>query len=125
MENKKTRGMVLLIDDERVVREIGRDMINFIGLDCITASNGKDALELYQQHMGRIDIVLLDVKMPEMSGEKVYRELKRIQPEVKIIVTSGYSQKYIEEEYFKEPVLYFIGKPFKIAVLTAIIKEIS
>jgi YesN/AraC family two-component response regulator len=125
LKEKEKCCMVLLIDDERVVREIGRDMINSIGFGCITASNGKDALKLYKKQIDRVDVVLLDVKMPKMSGEKVYRELKIVNPEVKVIITSGYSQKYIEEEYFKEPVLHFVSKPFKIDAIEKKLKEMS
>ena len=111
-------GMVLLIDDEEVVREIGHDMIRTLGLKCLTAANGTEGIELFKKNNSEIKLVILDIEMPGISGEKVFHILKELQPEVKILIASGYGREYLETEIFKSKISHFIPKPFKIEQLT-------
>ena len=111
-------GMVLLIDDEEVVREIGHDMIKTLGLKCLTAANGTEGIELFKKNNNEIKLVILDIEMPGISGEKVFHILKELQPEVKILIASGYGREYLETEVFKSKISHFIPKPFKIEQLS-------
>lgn len=111
-------GMVLLIDDEEVVREIGCDMLKNLGLKCLTAANGTEGIEIFKKNHAEIKLVILDIEMPGISGEKVFHILKELQPEIKILIASGYGREYLEAEIFKGKISYFIPKPFKMEQLS-------
>jgi nitrogen-specific signal transduction histidine kinase/ActR/RegA family two-component response regulator len=111
-------GLVLLIDDEEVVREIGSDMLKTLGLKCLTATNGTEGIEIFKKNSAEIKLVLLDIEMPGISGEKVFRILKELSPELRILIASGYGRDYLETEIFKSKISHFIPKPFKIEQLS-------
>ncbi|MBU4306243.1 MAG: PAS domain S-box protein [Acidobacteria bacterium] len=111
-------GMVLLIDDEEVVREIGHDMLKTLGLKCLTAANGTEGIEIFKKNSAEITLVILDIEMPGISGEKVFHILKELRPEIKILIASGYGKEYLETEIFKSKISHFIPKPFKIEQLS-------
>jgi PAS domain S-box-containing protein len=111
-------GVVLLIDDEEVVREIGSDMLKTMGMKCLTAVNGTEGIELFKKNSTEIKLVILDIEMPGISGEKVFRILRELQPEIKILIASGYGRDYLEAEIFKNKISHYIPKPFKIEQLS-------
>jgi signal transduction histidine kinase/CheY-like chemotaxis protein len=111
-------GMVLLIDDEEVVREIGHDMLKTLGLKCLTAANGTEGIEIFKKNSTEITLVILDIEMPGISGEKVFHILKELRPEIKILIASGYGREYLETEIFKSKISNFIPKPFKMEQLS-------
>jgi PAS domain S-box-containing protein len=111
-------GLVLLIDDEEVVREIGSDMLKTMGVKCLTAGNGTDGIEIFKNNRTEIKLVILDIEMPGISGEKVFHILKEISPEVKILIASGYGKEYLETTIFKSKISHFLPKPFKIEQLS-------
>ncbi len=104
---------MLLIDDEEVVREIGSDMLKTLGLKCLTAANGTEGIELFKKNGAEITLVILDIEMPGISGEKVFHILRELRPEIKILIASGYGKEYLETEIFKSKISHFIPKPFK------------
>lgn len=106
-------GLVLLIDDEEVVREIGSDMLKTMGLKCLTAVDGNEGIELFRKFAAEIALVILDVEMPGLSGEKVFLRLRELNPDVKILIASGYGRDYLESEVFKGKIPHFMPKPFK------------
>ncbi len=106
-------GLVLLIDDEEVVREIGCDMLKTLGLKCLTAANGTEGIEMFKQNGADVVLVILDIEMPGISGDKVFHILREIRPEIKILIASGYGREYLEAEVFKAKISHFIPKPFK------------
>ena len=83
--NKKT---VLFVDDEQIVLDVGSLMLQKLGYNVLAVSNGKKAIEVFKEN--KVAFVLLDMLMPRMNGFKIYHRLKKIQPNVKIILTSGY-----------------------------------
>ena len=105
-------GLVLLIDDEDVVRDIGSDMLKNMGMKCLVAANGSEGIELFRQNSAAIRLVILDVEMPGMSGEKVSQALKEINPGVNILIASGYGREYLETTIFKSKIDNFLPKPF-------------
>jgi CheY-like chemotaxis protein len=111
-------GLVLFIDDEEVVREIGSEMLKTIGLTCLTASDGTKGIEIFKQNFDKIKLVILDIEMPGISGEKVFHILKELKPDVKILIASGYGKEYLETDIFKSKINHFIPKPFKIEQLS-------
>ena len=82
---------LLLVDDEKLVRDLGERILERAGYKVITASNGKEAVELYEKAQSNIALVILDLIMPEMGGEQCLQELIRLDPGAKILVASGYA----------------------------------
>jgi CheY-like chemotaxis protein len=105
---------VLLIDDEEVVREIGGEMLDALGMTCITAPNGEEGIRLYKENNHAFAVVILDIEMPGISGDIVYDTLKELNPDVKILVISGYAKNYLETKYFKRKIDHFMPKPFQL-----------
>ena len=105
---------VLVVDDEENVRVVTRRILESAGLEVRTARDGVEGLNLYRQHGKAIDLVLLDLTMPKLSGEETWRKLKKINPEVRVLLCSGYTKEDAN------PVLddpdsnvSFIQKPFR------------
>ncbi len=111
------KGTVLLVDDEEAIREVGRQMLIHIGFDVLTASDGREALEVYRGFQQQISLVLLDMTMPDLDGVDTYRALRRIDPKVKVVISSGYAEKDVETKFASEQVDGFIAKPYTLAVL--------
>lgn len=112
------RGLLLLIDDEEVIREIGSEMFESLGFNCITAPDGAQGIQLYKENMASIRLVVLDIELPGLSGEKVYESLKEINPDIKILLVSGYGKEYLEACYFKKKLEHFVSKPFQLNKLS-------
>ncbi|MBW1933358.1 MAG: response regulator, partial [Deltaproteobacteria bacterium] len=77
---------ILLVDDEESVREVSQELLETIGYNILTAKDGKEALEVYKKYRDTIDLVLLDMVMPNMGGSKVYDRLKEMNPGVKVLI---------------------------------------
>jgi signal transduction histidine kinase/ActR/RegA family two-component response regulator len=115
---------VLLVDDEQMIMDVGREMLTALGYKVILASNGKQAIELYKENQGRIDMVILDLIMPEMGGAAVYENLKAINPRVKVLLSSGYSADTQANQVLKKGCDGFIQKPFDVRELSAKIRDV-
>jgi two-component system cell cycle sensor histidine kinase/response regulator CckA len=107
-------GTVLLVDDEEMVMEVGRDMLEAIGYSVLIARDGKEAIEVYRKNWHSIDIVLLDMVMPNISGSEAYDRMKEINPDIKVLLSSGYSIDGQANEILKRGCNGFIQKPFNI-----------
>ncbi len=114
----KGKGVILLIDDEEIVIETGEQILKKLGYTVIKAGNGSRALELYKENSDKIDVVLLDMIMPEMSGGEIFKRLREINPEAKVILLSGYSLDGYAQEIMDRGCNGFIQKPFSIAELS-------
>ncbi len=115
---------VLLIDDEDMVLEIGRALLETMGYQVITAKDGEEAISLYEHRGSGIDLVLLDVVMPGLGGGEVFDRLKTINPEMKCLLLSGYSIDGEATEILQRGCDGFIQKPFKLRDLSKSIREI-
>ena len=115
---------ILLIDDEKVVRKVGKEILNELGYKSLIASSGKEGLKLFKENIDDIKLIILDMIMPDMDGEATYKELKKINPDIKIIVASGYSQNGTAEKIVKKEQSVFVQKPFQIKDLSEAIRKI-
>jgi len=115
---------ILLIDDEQIVIDVGAQMLRRLGYKVLTAHGGKEGIEIYRSNKDQIAVVILNLVMPEMSGGEVYGILKGIDPEVKVLLSSGYSQKGQASEILKRGCNGFIQKPFVTNELSIKIREI-
>ncbi len=110
---------LLLIDDEDVILQVEQPMLESLGYKVMTASDGGTAVELFRRFSGEIDLVILDVIMPGMSGGAVFDELKSIDPQVLVLLSSGYSLRGQAEEILSRGCIGFIQKPFSLEQLSA------
>jgi PAS domain S-box-containing protein len=115
---------ILLVDDEAVVQEVAGAMLKALGCTVIAASDGTSALEIYKQHQSRIDLVILDMVMPEMSGGEVFDEIRKISPQSKVLLSSGYSLNGQASRIIARGCNGFIQKPFTLDDLYRQIRRI-
>lgn len=120
----KGRETVLLVDDEEMILSIGEKTLKRMGYRVMSARSGKEAVELYRKHKNKIDIVVLDMVMPEIGGGETYDRLKAINPGVKVLLSSGYSVEGMASEILRRGCNGFIQKPFKMRELSRKIREI-
>lgn len=118
------KGKVLFVDDEGVIHIVLKALLKHIGFESIAANDGEKALELYKKHQSDIDLVILDLTMPGMSGEEVFDELRRFNPDLKIIISSGYSEKDVVERFAGKKMTGFIQKPYTVDGLKDIFSKI-
>ena len=112
-------GMVLLVDDEDMVRKMAATMLGRIGYRVIEARDGVEAVALFRQHQGGIGAVLCDLTMPRMDGWETLAALREIEPGVPIILASGYSEAQVMQGEHPEPPQAFLHKPYQSADLRA------
>jgi two-component system, cell cycle sensor histidine kinase and response regulator CckA len=113
----KGSGTVLLVDDEAMIREIGRDLLTELGYEVITAESGAEAVERFRDHRDRIHLVILDMIMPEMGGGETFDRLREIDPTVSVLLASGYSENGQAAEILERGCRGFIQKPFSLRQL--------
>ena len=116
-------GMILLVDDEETIRALGGEMLEMLGFSVLTAGNGHEALDVYRTHGTEIAAVILDLTMPRMDGEETFRELRRISPDVRVIMSSGYNEQEVSQRFIGKGLAGFIQKPYNLAALGAALRQ--
>ena len=106
-------GVVLVIDDEEIVRNITKSLLTNAGYQVLTARDGLEGLDLIRAHVDDLSAVLLDLTMPRMSGDEVFREIRTIRSNIPVILISGYNVKDAEKRFPADSLAGFIQKPFK------------
>jgi signal transduction histidine kinase/CheY-like chemotaxis protein len=122
--NREYEGSILVIDDEEAIRSTTKELLKISGFKVITAENGKAAINKFEQTNNEIDVVLLDMVMPDMNGNECFDKLKKINPDVPIIIISGYSSIENRKQLKNKGVQHFISKPFEIGELSEKISDI-
>ncbi|MFZ2187957.1 MAG: PAS domain S-box protein [Candidatus Moraniibacteriota bacterium] len=120
---QKGHERVLLIDDEDMIIEVGKELLSHLGYTVFTAKNGQDAIDFYRENTD-IDLVILDMIMPGMQGGEVFDFLRKINPAATIILSSGYSLKGAAMRIMKRGCNGFIQKPFTLSELSLKIREV-
>jgi len=115
---------ILLVDDEFLILEVAGDMIKTLGYTVMTAQDGRTALEIYKQKQSEIDLVILDMIMPDMGGGEVFDELKTINPKVKVLLSSGYSLNGQASMIIDRGCDGFIQKPFTMGDISRQLRSI-
>jgi PAS domain S-box-containing protein len=111
---------ILLADDEPMIRHLGRRILERSGYEVVLAEDGQQAVEAYSRDRGRIDLVILDLSMPKLSGRDAFRRLRQIDPEVRVIFASGYSGEGAGDA--QDRALGFVGKPYRPDDLTRAVR---
>lgn len=114
---------VLVIDDEAPVRDAVVDILNMQDVNVFTAKDGETGLELYQQNQHKIDLVILDLSMPGLSGHQTFQRLRQIDPDAKIILSSGYSVSEVSRQFENEDVTDFLSKPYQLKTLVQVVEQ--
>ena len=108
----QTANIVLIVDDEEMIREVSTAMFAELGFEAVIANGGEEALCIFRKQYERINLVLLDYCMPGMDGIAVFRELRIIRPDIPVLLASGYSEEEVAERFKGLGLNGFIQKPF-------------
>ena len=115
---------ILLVDDEDIIIDVGQEILKTIGYKVLTAKSGNAAVELYKANHNEIDMVILDMIMPDMDGGETYDRLREINPDIKVLLSSGYSIDGLASEIMLRGCNGFIQKPFNMKDLSQTIRAI-
>ena len=105
---------ILVVEDEEALRELLRTSLQSAGYTVLTAVDGQEAIDLFDQHGSDIQLVLSDIGLPKLSGYDVYRKMKRTKPNLRFILASGFMDPMLKYKIFKEGVKSFIQKPYSV-----------
>jgi PAS domain S-box-containing protein len=114
----KGSGTILMVDDEEMVLDVGAQVLKKLGYTVLESNNGRNAVELYKKLQDKINLVVLDIVMPDMGGAEVYDRLKEINPDVKVLLSSGYSIDDQAREIMERGCDGFIQKPFSLKAMS-------
>jgi CheY-like chemotaxis protein len=117
-------GTILLIDDEEMVLEVGQKLLKAMGYRVLIAREGREAIEVYKRHRETVDLVLLDIIMPNMKGGEVFDCLREINPNIKVLLSSGYSIDGEASKILERGGKGFIQKPFDMERVSETIRAI-
>lgn len=116
------KGLILIIDDELVLREMARMMLEECGYQTLVAQDGQEGLKLFKERHDKIDGVLLDLVMPRMSGKETFKRMKMIDPSVKVLLSSGYKEDNRINSVLNMGARGFIQKPYDLETLSRAVK---
>jgi CheY-like chemotaxis protein len=115
------QGRILLVDDEEVVRTTSAELLRHIGYEVVTASDGQEAVDYYRQFGHQIDLIIIDMVMPRLSGADCFRALKAIEPNIKAILTTGFGLNEAAQQLLDEGMAGFLQKPYPINELSEVV----
>jgi PAS domain S-box-containing protein len=110
-------ALLMIVDDEASVRRFARAALERLGYEVLEAEDGKRAVELFRLHEERVALVILDMTMPEMSGEDAFREMRRLRPSVRVLLSSGYNEQEVTSRFADKGLAGFLQKPYRVAEL--------
>ena len=117
-------GRILLVDDQAAVLNAGRQMLGRLGFDILTATDGREALTVFEKHRDELVCVLLDLTMPNMDGSEAFLKMNELAPDVPVVVCSGYAENDIAQQFADTQPTAFLEKPFSLKDLTRILSGI-
>lgn len=116
-------GTILFVEDEEEITSVAVEMIKLLGFTVIEASNGREALELYLKHVTDITLVVTDMGMPIMNGYELFRGLKKLNPNLPIVISSGFGEVAISSHIAPEDIAGIISKPYTFDLLRDVLKK--
>jgi CheY-like chemotaxis protein len=117
-------GTVLVVDDEGIIRDLARSGLEASGFHVLEARDGLEAVELFQSGRVVVDLVLLDMTMPRMGGAEAFRLIRAMHPGMRVLLTSGYTQKESMESLADLPPDGFLQKPFRVRELVSMVRNV-
>jgi CheY-like chemotaxis protein len=118
------RGAVLLADDEETVLDVASRLLASVGCSVLRAQDGAAAVALFQQHAGAIRLALIDLTMPKMSGEATLRELRRLGPDLPLVLMSGYAASDVLPRFTELKLAGYLQKPFRLPALIELLQKL-
>jgi CheY-like chemotaxis protein len=115
---------ILLVDDEEIITDVGKSMLEELGYRALIARSGQEALDIYGEQEESISLVILDIIMPKMSGSETFQRLKTLNPNILVLLSSGYSMNGEATELMNQGCSGFIQKPFDLKKLSLKIREV-
>ena len=116
-------GMVLVIDDEEIIRSTANVVLRGLGYSVVTATDGREGIETFRELKGQIAVVLLDMTMPGTSGEEILRELQRIRPDVAVVFSSGFGEAEAQRRFGQHKPAGYLQKPYSMKMLAERVHE--
>jgi PAS domain S-box-containing protein len=116
------RGRILIVDDEAMVRAVASDMLQALGYEVLTANDGLEAVEIFKE--AAIDLVLIDLMMPNMDGRECFRALKEFDPAVRAVLSTGFSRDGAAQDILDEGMLDFVQKPYRMNQLSEVVARV-
>lgn len=116
-------GTVLVVDDEEIVRKTAEMMLQEMGFRTLAAQDGVEAVEVYHRHGREIALVLLDMTMPRMGGRACFAKLREMDPEVRVVLSSGYNEQDATNTFADKDLAGFVQKPYRVETLRAKLRE--
>ena len=117
-------GTILVIDDEEILRRTSRSILKSIGYKVLVAENGQKGVELFLENRDAVDLVLMDMIMPEMNGMECFREIRRVQPDIPVILSSGFTHEDDIRTLTEEGLNGFLQKPYTSLKLSRAIRKV-
>ena len=115
---------LLLVDDEEIILEAATAMIESLGLKVITATNGLEAMEVIKRPDLQVDVVLMDLTMPHMDGREAFQAIRRLQPNMPVILSSGYNEQESIQAFTGRGLAAFLQKPYTLRSLRQTVFEV-
>lgn len=115
---------ILFIDDEEIIIDVARDMLEIMGYKVFVSQTGEEAVRIYEKNKDVIDLVIQDMVMPGMNGAEVFKAIKKINPDVKVILASGYVMNKQIAAVMEDGCRAFMQKPFRLEELSAKVREV-
>ncbi|WP_309672353.1 response regulator [Gemmatimonas sp.] len=118
-------GTVLVVDDEESVRALSRHMLERMGYEVVLAADGREGVAAFKSIADRTPVVLLDLTMPHLDGAATFREMRRIDPDVRVVLMSGYNEQSVTPQFAGKGLEGFVQKPFQYDELQATMKRVT
>ncbi len=117
-------GTILIVDDEESVRLVCAGLVEMFGFQTLTATDGREAVEIFTEQGAQIDLVLLDLTMPHLDGEETFREMRRLNPTARVLLMSGFNEQEVTARFTTPGLGGFLQKPFQPEQLRAKLREL-
>lgn len=108
---------VLVVDDEELVRNVSKMMLERLGYRVLTAADGAEGVHVFTEHKDEISVVLLDMTMPRMGGLEAFQALRQVRPDIQVILASGYNEQDAADRFVGQGLAGFLQKPFQLPTL--------
>jgi CheY-like chemotaxis protein len=115
---------ILVVDDEEVVLDVSDDLLTGLGYRVIKAGSGEEAVSIYRNKQEEINLVVLDMAMPKMDGEETFRQLKEMNPNIKVLIASGLMEREHSDRMSERGIAGFLQKPYRLDSLAQAIREV-
>ncbi|MCA9925864.1 MAG: response regulator [Anaerolineales bacterium] len=116
-QDLNSRPTILIIDDEKPVREAVKDILALVEIEVLEAPDGRSGISIYRQNQPQISLILLDLSMPGISGEETFHELRQLNPDVRVLLSSGYNESDVNSRLVGQNITGFIQKPYTLDAL--------